>query len=206
MSQVGLTEILREPSEQEAQEPDTSVLGQFISAITNVVMPQHKELITLLRIPTPIKVSRIFKVDTHGHIGGGFTNPDPEEVYRCPVSGEAWLHRITVYSQEYSPLDPLDEGELLCTGTTSGEIIFYLPEQPDQKQIAPMQPVLEGRQSAPHLNPGEVVQLVGQSLPVGKHIRIDLQLNFVTGISEYTPRTEAPTNLNAPPTVSPNVS
>lgn len=197
MSQVpfGSADVLREPAAEAAQSTG-GVLSTMFEAIANLILPTQKELITILRTPTPHKITQTFIADSNGCIGKGLDTPDPETIFECPMSAEAWVHRIAVWCPEHHPTSPLNTGQLLCTGTTAGEIIFYLPMEPDQTQIAPMQPIIEGRISAPHLNSGERMVLVGDQLPPGIHIRIDLQLILTTGVTEYTPRGSAPSDLN----------
>lgn len=187
MSQTGATEVL-DPG---TKLPETGWKEVF-RAISNLILPVNRELITMLRTPTPIKVSKQFIVDANGCIGHGLDTPDPEELYRCPASAEAWLHRISITVPNYGPAQPLTAGEIVCTGSTAGEVIFFLPYQGD---IAPIQ-IIEGRLSAPHLNPGEVAQIVGDQLTPGISIRIDLQIILDQGISEFTPRKQSPTDLD----------
>lgn len=180
------TEILNDRSEQ------PSVLRQVVQAITSLVIPIHKELITTLRTPTPLKVSKTFLVDVNGCIGHGLDTPDPEELYRCPMSAEAWVHRISITVPNHGPAQPLTAGEIMCYGSTAGEVIFFLPYHGD---IAPIQ-IIEGRLSAPHLNAGELMYIVGDQLTPGISIRIDLQIVLNQGVSEYTPRKMSPTDLD----------
>lgn len=160
-------------------------LQQAIQAITNLILPTQRELITFLRTPTPVKVSKTFTVDAGGTIGGGINATFPLTLYTCPMSAEAYLHRISVTAPGYGPAAPLTAGEIVCTGSTSGEVIFFLPISGD---IAPVQ-IVEGRLSAPHLNAGETAGILGDGLPAGITIRVDLQILLTTGISEYTPKT-----------------
>lgn len=175
---------------QEASKP-LSLFKEVTQALTNLIMPTQHDLITLIRTPTPIKFSKTFQVGADGTIGGGIANPNWQELYRCPVSTEAWLHRISIWSPSYPPAAPLQTGQILCTGSTAGEIIFWLPQA---GSVCPIQ-IVEGRLSAPHLNSGEVAQIVGDTLPAGITIRIDLQLIRTTGISQDTPRRQSPTDL-----------
>lgn len=177
---------------------DMPFYASVIKALVDLVIPINKELITILRTPTPIKVSRVFLTDSNGCIGKGLDTPFPESIYTAPMSAEAWVHRITIYCPEHHPSTPLSTGELLFTGSTAGEVIWFLPEQPDNTQIAPMS-AYEGSLSAPHLNPGEDLLLVGDQLPPGIHIRVDLQLVLRQGVSEYTPRISSPTDLDLSP-------
>lgn len=171
-----------------------SVLQQVVQAVSNLILPTQRELITRLRTPTPLKVSKTFVTDVNGCIGHGLDTPDPEELYRCPMSAEAWLHRISITVPDYGPARPLESGELICVGSTAGEIIFFLPYHGD---IAPVQ-IVEGHLSAPHLNNGEVAAIVGDQMPPNVRIRIDLQIILNTGLSEYTPRKMSPSDLDQP--------
>jgi hypothetical protein len=172
--------------------PQPSGLSQVIRAITNLIVPVNKELITVMRTPTPIKTTQVFQADLNGCIGGGLDTPNAVPLYQCPMSAEAWLHRITITCPDHGPAQPLTSGEAYCVGSTSGEILFFLPYHGD---VAPIQ-IIEGRLSAPHLNGGEIAGFVADQLPPGTHLRIDLQLVLATGISDFTPRGSAPTNLN----------
>jgi hypothetical protein len=165
-----------------------SIWQQAWNALAGLLNNNQKDLLTILRTPTPVKISKVLTVDSSGCIGGGLDTPDPVELYRCPMSHEAWLNRITITSPEHHPTTPLTTGEAYIIGSTSGEIILFLPINGN---VAPVQ-APEGRLSAPHLNPGEVVAVVGDQLPVGNHLRFDFQIMLVTGISEYTPKTFAP--------------
>lgn len=165
-----------------------SLLHQVWDALTGQLHQNQEELVTLLRTPTPVKHTKIVAIDPSGCIGGGLDSPDPVELYRCPMSAEAWINRITVTSPEHHPATPLTTGEALLTGSTAGEIILFLPIS---GAVAPVQ-APEGRLSAPHLNRGEVVTIVGDQLPAGHHLRFDFQILLVTGISEFTPKNYAP--------------
>lgn len=172
---------------------DNNIFKDILNNISGVLFNNNRELITIMRTPTPIKIVKVLEVDPSGCIGGGQDSPNPVDLYRCPPSTEAWIHRLVVTSPEYTPEAPLQIGGLRCTGTTAGEPIFSLPHRGDLTDVY----VLEGRLSAPHLNPGEVVQVVGQSMPPGIHLRFDLQVTLVSGLSEFTPRAQSPTNLDA---------
>lgn len=161
-----------------------NILQEAIQAITNLILPTNRELITLLRTPTPIKVTRSFTTSASGVIGGGLNAPDPQLIYTCPMSAEAWLHRISITAPGYGPAAPLKTGQIMCLGSTSGEVIFFLPQA---GTVAPVQ-IVEGRASAPHLNSGETCGIVGDGLPNNISIRIDLQLTLLTGLSEFTPK------------------
>jgi hypothetical protein len=174
--------------------PD-NIFKEAANAIASLIFGTNKQLetvITMLKTPTPIKVTQNLLVDPSGCIGGGLSSPDPKLLYACPSSAEAWLHRITITAPDYGPAAPLTQGQLLCTGSTSGEILFFLPYHGD---VAPIQ-IVEGLASAPHLNNGERALIVADQLPPGIHIRIDLQISIVIGVSTYTPRESSPTNLD----------
>lgn len=170
-----------------------SPLKQVWDALTGLFVHQNKQLLTVLRTPTPVKISQVFTVSASGCIGGGLDTPDPEIIYRCPISHEGWINRITITSPEHHPASPLTQGEALITGSTAGEVILFLPIS---GAVAPIQ-APEGRLSAPHLNPGEEVRIVADMLPVGHHLRFDLQIMLVTGVSEYTPPKFAPNEVSA---------
>lgn len=161
-----------------------SWVQEAIQAIRNLILPAQHELITYLRVPTPQKVSKSFIVDGNGNIGRGLTTPDPVPLYTCPLSSEAWLHRISISATGYGPASPLKTGEIVCLGSTSGETLFFLPLV---GVVAPIQ-IVEGRLSAPHLNSGETAGLVGDQLPPNISLKVDLQIILVTGLSEFTPR------------------
>jgi hypothetical protein len=77
-------------------------------ALENFFGPQQKELITLLRAPTPVKVSRMFTVGAGGIIGGGVALPTLDQIiFSCPESSEAWIHRITLSSPENTAANPI---------------------------------------------------------------------------------------------------
>lgn len=159
---------------------------QVVTAIRNLILPTHRELIRRLKVPTPQKVTKTFTADASGNIGGGLgTTPLAEQiVYTCPVSVEAWIHRIMFTSPGNPPANPLKTGEIELIGTNSGEIIFFLPQN---GVVAPVL-VTEGRASAPHLNSGESMTIVGDTLPAGTNIRVDLQILLIgEGISPYEP-------------------
>jgi hypothetical protein len=171
---------------------NTSIWKQAWNSVSGLLLHNQEQMMTVLRTPTPVKVSKVVRVDTNGCIGGGIDAPDPFEIYRCPMSQEAWLNRITVSSfPKYTSAAPLSTGDIYGLGSTAGEIIFFLPQN---SVVAPVQ-LAEGRLSAPHLNPGEIAGVVGSLLPVGIQLRFDLQVMLVTGVSEYTPPKFAPGEL-----------
>ena len=188
--------LVDDPTPGQANSPNA--LQQAIQAIKNLIIPTHEELITQLRAPTPVKVSRLFTIGANGMIGGGVALPTLDQiVYSTPMSSEAWLHRITITSPEHGPASPIvSPAEIILIGSTFGEIILSLPEIASTYQVAPRQ-FVEGRLSAPHLDRGENLCLNGDGLPAGAHLRIDLQIVLVTGTSEFTPKTMSPSDLTA---------
>jgi hypothetical protein len=169
-----------------------NIFKDVANAIGNLLFNNNRELLTILRTPTPIKIVKVLEVDPSGCIGGGQDTPNPVPLYTAPPSAEAWLHRIVITSLEYTPSNPLQQGEMRCTGTTAEEPIFSLPHRGDLTDVY----MLEGRLSAPHLNPSETAHIVGSQMPPGIHIRFDLQVILNQGLSEYTPRANSPTNLD----------
>jgi len=170
------------------------IIEQVTTAIRNLILPTHKELISTLRVPTPIKVTEIIQIGPGGNIGSDF-NDLSNIVYTCPLSAEAWLHRITITCPENGPGVPIIAPAVMqIMGTTFGEIIFQLPEISNTDILVPNQ-FIEGRQSAPHLDRGESLCVAGNGLPAGAHIRFDLQINLVQGFSEYTPKSMSPSDL-----------
>lgn len=171
-------------SENNGQHEDLSSILKDLLHVTNV---HHQEQISILRTPSPIKIVQTFIADEHGCIGNGLDSPNPVTIWECPMSAEAWLHRITISSPEYHPAQPLQTGEAYLLGST-GQLITWLPHRGD---IAPVQ-LLEGSASAPHLSPGERIQIVADLLPVGISLRVDMQIVLQTGLSQYTPKSGAP--------------
>lgn len=168
---------------------------QVVTAVKNLILPTHKELITQLRQGTPQKVRKVFQVPAGGTIGGGTANPDfSQVVYTAPESAEAWLHRITMTSPQHGPGAPLTTGAIVLVGTTFGEVIVMAPDNGVQNNTLPVQ-FIEGRSSAPHLDRGESLTISGGGLTPNDVIIIDLQIFLVTGLSEFTPRTMAPGDL-----------
>lgn len=166
-----------------------SPIQEAFQAIKNLIMPTHEELIRTLRVPTPQKVTKTFTADASGNIGGGLSNPVPAVVYVCPVSSEAWLHRFSISSPGNGPANPLKTGEIEFLGSQSGELIYFLPQN---GVVAPVQ-FTEGRASAAHLNSGEQLYIVGDTLPVGTVIRVDLQILLTApGTSVFTPNDRTP--------------
>lgn len=305
------------------------VVEQVFQAVSNLILPAKKELITQLRAPTPQKVSKLFAISAAGTLGGSVAFPTLDQiVYTAPLSVEAWLHRITLTCPERGPANPILGGgqitntlnvnnpaaganfnatlsntqyatllqvqytlttsatvanrqagitanavifqspmtqpagiaatytfapglpvssgvaaagsvntypipsgliippgnlvnsnilniqagdqisaitiiyavqntagaEMLLIGSTSGEVIASLPETVTTSMVVPNQ-FVEGRLSAPHLDRGESLCIVGDGLPANNHIRVDLQVVLMTGASEYTPRAMSPSDL-----------
>jgi hypothetical protein len=173
-----------------------SPIQQAIQAIKNLILPTQHELITLMRTPTPMKVSKLLTISATGNLGGSVGFPTMDQIiYTAPVSAEAWLHRITITSPEHGPASPIiAPAELVLIGSTAGEVILSLPEIASTYQVAPTQ-FIEGRFSAPHLDRGESLCVAGDGLPANAHLRFDLQIIIVTGASEFTPRTMSPSDL-----------
>lgn len=314
-----------------------SALEQGIQAIKNLLLPHHKELITQLRQPTPMKVTTILTTTAAGTLGTAVATPDFSSiVYRNGMGSEAWLHRISISSPSNTPGNPItglsstatkdftstisnpaagaqfsspfgfgtnvtilsiqftlttsatvanrlvqvtlngtnyaagvaqtaslvetynffpgaplttvlpatggtlwapippgiiippgsglaslvtnlaagdqlsaisflassNSGaigsttgpELLLYGATTGEPILLLPEG-SGGFVVPFQ-AFEGRIGAPHLDRGETILVAADGLPASTPIRFDLQLIETTGASEFTPRRDAPTDLN----------
>jgi len=144
----------------------------------------QQSLISILRQPTPIKVTYSVTADGSGTIGGGLLTPNPVVLWQCPESHEAWINRVAVRSPGHGPSAPLQTGQVYVTGSTSGELLFFLPIG---GSIAPIQ-VTEGRLSAAHLNPGERIEIAADGLGATTSLRFDFQIILVTGISSDTPR------------------
>jgi hypothetical protein len=175
----------------------SSPLQQVIQAISNLILPSNKELISLLRTPTPVKISRVFTISAAGNLGGSLAAPDLSQiVWTSPMSSESWLHRITITSPEHGPASPIITPAQLVLMTSQGQTVLALPEIASTYQVAPTQ-FIEGRMSAPHLSPGESLTVSGDGLPASHHLRIDLQIALVQGVSEYTPKQMSPTDLTA---------
>lgn len=160
------------------------VVGEISDGLISLFTRQQRELITILRQPTPIKHVRMVEVDN----SGSFRQQDLVELYTCPVSHEAWINRITITARGYDASAPLNTGQMVCTGSTAGEVIFFLPLG---GTIAPIQ-ITEGRLSATHLNPGESMYLQATGIPPWVLFRIDMQILLVSGVSPDTPRVPTP--------------
>lgn len=162
---------------------DMNPVQMAVQAIKNLILPTHKELIRHIRTSTPIKVTAMIQADANGNLAGGIATPnqEPLQVYRCPVSAEAWVHRISISATGFSPLNPLKAGEVVCVGSNSFEVVFFLPLN---GVVAPVQ-IVEGRYSAPHLNSGETLGFFGDGFAANQQFRVDMQIILVTGMSEY---------------------
>ena len=170
-------------------------LAHYFKDTLQILNIWKRELITSIKMPTPIKIVNSFTTGSNGIIGGGLNNLSiAGTIWECPMSHEAWLHRINITSPQYTPISQLDTGQLLLFGS-SGEIITWTPGGPGQQPVIggtqgvvlPIAVEIEGRFSAPHLSPGERLLVVGDTLPSNVTIRFDLQINLVAGISPDTP-------------------
>lgn len=173
-----------------------NAVQEAIIAIKNLIVPSNKELVTWMRANTPVKITRVFTVPAGGVLGGGLLNPDLSQIiFTCPESSEAWINRITITSPQHAPGTPLTTGSLALIGTTFNEVIYVSPEPPAVACIP--QQWIEGGNGAPHLDRGESITISGTALTPGDNIRIDMQIQLVQGVSEFTPRTMSPTDLTA---------
>jgi hypothetical protein len=177
-------------------------IQQAVDAILNLIHPVNRELLTLLKGNTPIKITNSFTVPANGILGGGVATPDLSLViWTAPMSSEAWLNRIMITSPQHLPSAPLTTGALALVGSTMGEIIVTAPDSPAANTI-PIQ-FTESLNSAPHLDRGEKVTLSGTGLTAGDIVRVDLQIVLLQGISELTPKRMSPTDLTAKDATSP---
>jgi len=170
--------------------PVVNLIQDAVESLGKVLFRQQKDLITHLRQPTPINPTFVVQADANGVIGGGFNPtvlPSPVTLFQCPMSHEAWVNRISIRSPGRTPTSPLTQGQVLVTGTTTDEVIFFLPLA---GQVAPVL-ITEGRLSAAQLNPGEKMILIADGLPANTALRFDFQIVLVTGVSEYTPRSQS---------------
>jgi|SRR5215469_78416 len=167
----------------------TDLIDNLSNALQGL-FKSNDELITLLRTPTPVKVTKRLTSDVNGCLGNGVVTPVPEVLYQCPASAEAWLHRISISSPNYTPRNPLQAGEMIAYGS-GGELVFFTPLAGD---ICPVQ-LVEGHLSAPHLNGSEELLIVGDALPPNIPFRFDFQIILRTGISQYTPLAESPSDM-----------
>jgi len=190
---MSVTETIDDTAKQAAQ-ATPSILDQITDVIWNFISPISKDVLTVLRVPTPIKVTKMIPISSTGNIGTSF-NDLSNVIYTAPVSTEAWLHRITITCPENGPGNPIVSPAVMqIMGTTFGEVILQLPEIATTEILVPNQ-FIEGRLSAPHLDRGESLCVSGNGLPAGAHIRFDLQISLVQGITEFTPKTNSPTNI-----------
>lgn len=155
----------------------------------------HRDVLLKVKVPTPIKVIHTVTSDASGCLSGGLDVPvDPEILYMCPSSHEAWLHRILVTSPNYPPAVPLTTGEIMLIGST-GQIITWTPQPGEENNVVPSLLEVEGGLSAAHLTPGERLYVLGDQLPPNIQFRFDLQINLVAGISSATPLPHVGTSL-----------
>jgi hypothetical protein len=166
-----------------------------IQAIKNLILPYHRELITMMRANTPQKVTRVFSVPASGILGNGVATPDLSLiVLQGTEAGECWLNRITITSPQHPPGTPLNAGSIILVGTTFNEIVLMAPDAGVQNNTIPVQ-FIEGGNAAPHLDRGESLTISGSGLTSGDTIRVDIQYTIVTGVSEFTPRKLSPSDL-----------
>jgi len=163
-----------------------SMVHDLFSGIARIIKQSNQDLVTILRQPTPIKITSFLQADGSGVIGGGFTNPqNAVTLWQCPMSMEGWVNRISVTIPGRGPGNPLAQGQGQAFATGSmGELIFMLPIA---GTIAPIQ-ITEGRISAAHVNSGERIIFFGDSFPANTIFRIDLQIVQVSGVSTNTPQ------------------
>lgn len=161
----------------------TDVIKEIANSITGLLTRNHKELLRRFDVPTPQKITFNITADGTGTIGGGFAAPSPVIIWQCPMSQEAWLHRIAVSSPQGTPKTPLTTGQVMLVDG-SGSMLLFLPVG---GTIAPLI-ATEGYGSAGHLNSGSRIMIYGDGLPANCSLRFDIQLSFTSGISDYTPR------------------
>jgi hypothetical protein len=137
-----------------------------------------------------LKIVHSLYVQGDGCIGSGVDDMSyPETIWECPMSHEAWLHRIIIWSPQFTASNPLTTGQIVFLGST-GTIIAWSPLGVTSiagDLVIPFQVSIEGAMSAPHLSPGEKFQVVGDQLPSGIQVHFYLQLNLVAGMSPDTP-------------------
>jgi hypothetical protein len=160
----------------------TDIIKDAVNAIGGLLTKHHKELLTKFDVPTPQKITANLQADATGVIGGGFANPSPVTIWQCPMSQEAAVHRIAITSPSGTPKTPLTTGQVMLVGG-SGELILFLPVG---GTIAPML-ATEGYGSAAHLNSGSRISAYADGLPANCQLRIDLQVSFTIGRSQFTP-------------------
>lgn len=165
---------------------DTMSLGEVLSdgleSLKQLLGLQQQDLVTILRQPSPIKVTKVVTADASGNIGGTIAAPNPVMLFQIPMSHEGWINRVTASSPGHGPGAPLTAGEVWVT-TNTGVPIFFLPIG---GSVAPVI-ISEGRISAPHLSAGEQVVLSADGLGAGTVLRLDFQIVLVTGVSGDTP-------------------
>lgn len=166
----------------------SDIIKEAVNALGGLFVRHHKDLITVLRQPTPIKITRSVTSDAGGLIGGGWSlltgaNSRPVPLWECPMSHEAWINRIVIEAAGYMPANPYTTGNIKLM-SSSGVPIQYFPIG---GVIAPVV-VTEGRLSAPHLNSGEYLAIQGESLLVGVQFTINMQIVLVTGVSSDAPK------------------
>lgn len=162
-------------------------LHDYFMDTLHVLNIWRRELIAILKVPTPIKITTNILTDSTGHIGSGvadFTNA--VTLWECSMAHEAWIHRIVITSPANPPSSPLSTGQILLIGST-GHILAWSPQPGLENNVIPIILEQEGRFSAIHLTPGERIQAVGDGLPTNIQIRFDLQINLVSGVSADTP-------------------
>jgi hypothetical protein len=161
----------------------TDIFKDIIGGIGDLFVRGQRELLTVLRQPSPLNITAVYQANAAGVIGGGLTTPDPITLFQCPSSHEAWINRIGITSPGHPPGAPLTTGQAICSGSTAAELIFFLPLG---GVVAPIL-ITEGRLSAMQLNPSERILFSADGLPANTQLKIDLQIVLVTGVSVDTP-------------------
>jgi hypothetical protein len=166
----------------------SDMLKDTVNSIGGLFSRQHKELVTIMRQPTPIKISVGITTDSVGSIGGGVANPKWAPLWRCPESQEAWINRIAVSVPMMQPSNPIVTGEMVLT-EAGGPLIAFFPES----QGTAVMPIIltEGRLSAAHISGGNAITVVGDGLASFLQIKFDFQIVLVQGVSDYSPRTKS---------------
>ena len=162
------------------------LIKDAVNALGSIFTKSNKDVLTTLRQPTPIKITRVVTSDAGGFIGDGFStlrNPRPVPLWECPMAHEAWINRIVIEALTYMPANPLTTGNLKLLSSTGNTIQFL----PVGGVIAPIV-ITEGRLSAPHLNNGEWLTVLGEGIPVSVSLKFDMQIVLVSGVSSDTPR------------------
>ena len=169
------------------------VLSEVTSRINRLFHKQTYDLLTVLRQPTPQKVSKVITTGaTTGTIGGGLYTAavDPVELYRAPMSHEAWINRLSITSSFNGPKNPLAQGQIMISNSL-GQVVYFTPIGGVTVPVI----FTEGRLFAPHLAAGEALVVQADGLTQGMPIRFDLQLVLVKGESPDTPR-DVPGHMN----------